>query len=253
MGRRGPPANFAAQRITRDHALTLFAGRQEAAQKLTRNTLAGGTGLWMAATAMTTAIRAGRMWMMDRSMARPSLATEAEVRFGPADAAALRAGLVSLGEAAVAELAGRLTSGRQAYTAWVGEALAAVGWASLRPEYIGEQGLWVHLRPGEAYLWDCVTLPAFRQRGLYRGLLAYMARALLDAGLTRLWIGADLDNAASQRGIAGAGFQPIVDLLLLPLPQLQVMWLEGLPRASAAQVAAATYALFGKRPRPPRR
>lgn len=176
----------------------------------------------------------------------PALAAGARFgAIGPEAAPAIAAGF---GAAAGEEFQARLTPGRRAYAVWQDDAVAVVGWASFTPEHIGEQGLWVRLRPGEAYVWDCVTQPRYRRQGLYRALLAHMAAALLAEGCPRVWIGADLGNDPSQRGIAAAGFRPVVDLLIAPLsPRLQLFWLETVPGATDAMAAAAQYALFGER------
>jgi GNAT superfamily N-acetyltransferase len=200
---------------------------------------------------MTSAtIRAGRFWLLEADCAPPAAEPLARVP----------ARLGELGrETLTPAYAARLAPGRRAFGAWVEGALAAWGWASTTDEHIGELGLWVNLRPGEAYLWDCVTLPEQRGRGLYRALIAHMAAALRAEGYGRVWIGADLSNAPSQRGIAGAGFLPVVDLLLKRVrPDLTLMWLERLPGASEAQAEAARYALCpqrgrGARARAPRR
>ena len=52
--------------------------------------------------------------------------------------------------------------------------LAAYGWVSFGEEFVGELGLHLKLLPGEAYIWDCVTVPAFRQKHLYSALLGYI-------------------------------------------------------------------------------
>ena len=194
---------------------------------------------------MTATIRAGRFWLLEAESAPPAADALARV---PVRLAALGPGDVPL------EHAARLAPGRRAFGAWVDDTLAAWGWASTTPEHVGELGLWINLRPGEAYVWDCVTRPEHRGQGLYRALIAHMAAALRAEGGGRVWIGADLGNTPSQHGIAGAGFLPVVDLLLARLrPDLTLMWLERLPGASETQAAAATYALFGERARAPLR
>ena len=86
----------------------------------------------------------------------------------------------------------RFETGRHCYTAWVAGVLAAYGWVSFEEEFIGELGLRLKLLPGEAYIWDCVTLPAYRQNHLYSALLGYMLDELRAGPLCRVWIGADL-------------------------------------------------------------
>jgi ribosomal protein S18 acetylase RimI-like enzyme len=94
--------------------------------------------------------------------------------------------------------------------------LATYGWVSFKEEWISELGLHIQLTPGEAYIWDCATLPAYRGQGLYPALLAHIALELRAEGLRRVWIGADTGSIASQKGIVRAGFQPIADFFPAP-------------------------------------
>ena len=63
------------------------------------------------------------------------------------------------------EITKRLENGRQCYAAWVDGQVVAYGWVSLEEESIGELNLRIKLLPGEAYIWDCATSPAFREKG----------------------------------------------------------------------------------------
>src|SRR2546421_10506160 len=111
----------------------------------------------------------------------------------------------------------RFSTGRHCYAARVDrvdEKLAAYGWVTFDEEAIGELGMRFRLKAGEAYIWDCATLAAYHRQRLYSALLAYIVSELRTAGLCRVWIGADMDNLVSQKGMALAGFQPAVDFLL---------------------------------------
>lgn len=110
----------------------------------------------------------------------------------------------------------RFEAGRRCYAAWTQDRLVAYGWVSFGEEEVGELGLHLRLLPGEAYLWDCLTLPAYRRRGLYTALLGHMARALRAEGVQALWIGADYGNRPSQAGIDRAGFTAVADLVVAP-------------------------------------
>lgn len=139
----------------------------------------------------------------------------------------------------------RLESGRRCYTAWVGEDLAGYGWVTFTEEGIGEHGLRVRLQPCEAYLWDFYTLPAFRGQHIYAAMLAWVLQALGDEGFCRAWIGADYDNAPSQRGIDRAGFLRVADLLVLMEERQRVMWIEGYPGVADALVSEARRVFLG--------
>jgi hypothetical protein len=133
----------------------------------------------------------------------------------------------------------RLKAGKQCYVAFVENELAAYGWVSFVEEHIGELNLEVRLLPGEVYIWDCATAAEFQGRRLYSGLLSYMIRELYSQGLCRAWIGADLDNVVSQRGMARAGFQHVADLAFERVLPIRRVWIEGLPNVPEGIVSEA--------------
>ena len=110
----------------------------------------------------------------------------------------------------------RFSAGKHCYAARIENEIATYGWVTFDQENIGELGLNFHLAPGDAYIWDCATLPAYRGQRLYAALLAYIVRALHEMGLRRAWIGADAANLPSQAGMVRAGFRPVVDMVLSP-------------------------------------
>lgn len=141
----------------------------------------------------------------------------------------------------------RFQRGRHCYIARNEGRLVSYGWITFDEERIGELGLSVRLQPGEAYIWDCATLPAYRGQHLYSALLAHMLRELRATGYQRVWIGMDADNLPSQAGVARAGFQPIVDLLQTCQTPMRVIQARGYPGVSVQDVKAAQYVLFGDR------
>jgi GNAT superfamily N-acetyltransferase len=66
--------------------------------------------------------------------------------------------------------------------------------------------------PGNGYLWDFVTLPAWRGRGVYPHLLQEIVRQ--ETEIERFWIGYEDRNEVSGRGIARAGFRVVGDLIV---------------------------------------
>jgi ribosomal protein S18 acetylase RimI-like enzyme len=189
----------------------------------------------------------GRLWVkpLDGPLAEPSPKVPADMRrLEAADAAALA---VAMGLDGRATVAGRLATGRRPYGAWVDGHLAAYGWVSFEDEPIGERQLRLHLKPGEAYVFDCATRPAHQRQGLYSALLRFVLRDLQRDGLRRAWIGADLSNAASHRGIERAGFVAVLDLLNEDAPGGPSRRLVGLPGVPDALVADGRWALFGDR------
>jgi ribosomal protein S18 acetylase RimI-like enzyme len=95
----------------------------------------------------------------------------------------------------------RLRRGCRCFAAWDADSILGYGWLSTGPEWIGEVGLELTPGPGEAYIWNCVTLPEHRLRGVFRGVVAAICEQAQAEGLRRVWI-------ASLRGTAEAALRP---------------------------------------------
>jgi len=141
----------------------------------------------------------------------------------------------------------RFARGCQCYAGRIDGGLVTYGWVTFDEESIGELGLSFRLQPGEAYIWDCATLPAFRGQRLYPALLAYMLGALYRAGMHRIWIGADEDNLPSQRGFILAGFTPVVDILMTGDATMRKPRVRGRPGVPEEIIDDVRQAIFGKR------
>jgi ribosomal protein S18 acetylase RimI-like enzyme len=140
----------------------------------------------------------------------------------------------------------RFSRRRRCYAARAGDVLVAYGWVTLEDkEEIGELGLHAHLEKGEAYIWDCVTLPAYRGQRLYPALLTYIIDVLRVEGFRRIWIGADTDNTASQSGMILVGFQPLADIVIDHAHAPHKLWLRGRPGVPEHLVIEARRLLFG--------
>ncbi len=201
----------------------------------------------MMASADSDPRRSGTIWMVDLDEPSPVIAPLLPATFcrvGPEAASAL---VAAGGKDGSAEILKRFENGRRCYAAWVEGKLAAYGWVSPDEEYIGELSLRLRLVPGEAYIWDCVTVPAFRRQHLYSALLVYINKVLRAEGLCRVWIGADQDNLASQRGIANAGFHHVADLVISRVLALRLVWVQGEPGVPAPIIAEARRAFLDDR------
>ncbi len=146
-----------------------------------------------------------------------------------------------------ADVLRRFDGGRRCYTAWVDGQLVSYAWVSFEEEFVGELRLLLRLPPGEAYIWDCATRPEYRQRGLYTALLAFVCSELRQEQVRRAWIGTDLENLVSQRGIARAGFQHVADLVIKRVLAMRLAWVEGLPGVPECLVAQARHVFLGGR------
>ena len=191
--------------------------------------------------------RRGTIWMLNLDQELPAISPRVQAdfrRLTPELASALASAAPSL---PLTEITKRLESGRQCYAAWVEGQVAAYGWVSFEHEDIGELNLRIELLKGEAYIWDCATLPAFREKLLYSMLLIYILGELRAQNLCRAWIGADLDNLASQKGMARAGFQHVADLVIERVRARRQVWVTGLPGVPESIVAEARRAFLNER------
>ncbi len=191
--------------------------------------------------------RAGTIWMLNLDepalVVQPSMPTTWR-RAGPDLLPAL---ISTTGRDNRVEFLNRFESGRRCYMAWVGDELASYGWVSFDEEHIGELNLRIKLLPGEAYIWDCATIPAFRRNHLYSALLSYIIAELRAEDFCRAWIGADMDNQPSQRGIARAGFHHVADLVMARVLTLRQVWVQGQPGIPDHIVAEARRAFLNDR------
>ena len=121
--------------------------------------------------------------------------------FSPAEDVAL---LEHLSDLTCQEVRERMKNGHRPYLAWMNEQPVAYGWSAWKRAEVGELGLSFEMPPGNRYLWDFVTLPGFRGQGIYPRMIQGIIRE--ESGdADRFWIGHDLDNIASARGIEKAG------------------------------------------------
>lgn len=110
-----------------------------------------------------------------------------------------------------AEMQARFDVGHRAYVAEVGGVPAAWGWVATSAATIGEVRAHFLVPRGDRYLWNFVTLPAFRGRGIYPRLLEAIV-ALESATARGFWIAWAPENRASGAGIGKAGFATVAEL-----------------------------------------
>ena len=191
--------------------------------------------------------RHGTIWVLNLDKEMPAVIPRihADFRRVTPDLAPVLAS--STGSLTLAEITKRLDNGRQCYAAWMDGQIAAYGWVSFKEEDIGELNLRIKLLPGEAYIWDCATLPAFREKLLYSALLIYILGELRAQNICRAWIGADYDNLASQKGMARAGFHHVADLVIERVLAMRQVWVTGLPDVPEPIVTEARRAFLNDR------
>jgi len=91
---------------------------------------------------------------------------------------------------------------------WVGNEIGGYGWLSTSPEWVGEIGAELQLRPGDGYIWNCFTVPQHRRKGIFRSLLIGIPRIAREEGLRRLWIGTVAIPA--EKVVGPSGFTPVI-------------------------------------------
>jgi ribosomal protein S18 acetylase RimI-like enzyme len=190
---------------------------------------------------------AGTIWVFDLDQHIPVIKPLIHASFSRVGIESIKELADSMGANDATDILKRFEDGRRCYVAQVEDKLAAYGWVSFEEEFIGELHLRLKLLPGEAYIWDCATLPEFRRNHLYSTLLTYILAELSTEHLHRVWIGADLDNTASQRGIARAGFQHVADLVLARVLTLRQVWVQGRLDVPESLVTEARRAFLNNR------
>jgi GNAT superfamily N-acetyltransferase len=133
----------------------------------------------------------------------------------------------------------RLQSGRRCFSLQAAGQIAAYGWVTHGAECVGELEREFHLLDGEAYVWDCGTVPSWRRQGCYSALLSHLIYQLHSEGILRIWIGASRRNQPSVQGFARAGFRPVVDITYCRCYRLTLMWIYQARTAQNPLVAAA--------------
>ena len=189
----------------------------------------------------------GTIWMLDLDEPARFIPTFVPAVFGRVEPQSATELAEAIGGQVLAEVLNRFRSGRRCYVARVDDRLAAYGWVSFDDELIGELHLRLKLLPGEAYIWDCATIPALRRNHLYSALLVYILGELRAEGFSRAWIGADLENMPSQQGIARAGFHHVADLVVARVLAMRQIWVQGLPDIPDLLVAEARRAFLNDR------
>ncbi len=107
----------------------------------------------------------------------------------------------------LASIRERIGQGQSPWVARIGDQPVGWGWVATHEASIGELQIRLAIPPRNSYLWDFVTLPAWRGLGVYPHLLQAVLKHHTD--VDRFWLGHDTPNVASARGIVRAGFQVI--------------------------------------------
>ncbi|HXT37863.1 MAG TPA: GNAT family N-acetyltransferase [Chloroflexota bacterium] len=130
----------------------------------------------------------------------------ARIRFGEL-ASGQETALARTSGISVAEVHRRLADSGSAILALDGDTIAGYGWVQYGRVRIPDLRLAFSLPKHQVYIWDCVTLPAYRGHGIFPGLLRYLLELLRRQGIEQVWAAIAPGNLASQRAFAKAGFR----------------------------------------------
>jgi GNAT superfamily N-acetyltransferase len=129
----------------------------------------------------------------------------------------------------------RLGSGQTCAVARHGTDVVGYCWMARTPVRVGEIGNTVVPAPGEVYFYDAFTIPVWRGRGLFFGLLSRLLAQARSRGFDRGLIIVDTRNRASRRVIEKAGFEIVQAVTRLELCGLTKLWFRR-RRASSYRV-----------------
>jgi GNAT superfamily N-acetyltransferase len=131
----------------------------------------------------------------------------------------------------------RFARGCRCFGVFDGDQMVAYGWLSIHSEWVGELCLEITPAPDEAYVWNCVTLPDHRRKGMYRTLLDGVVAVARREGLARLWIGS-VEHPA-EKADAAAGFVPVLQLDFTSFAGVRRLRVQPVPQADAQLVEDA--------------
>jgi len=97
-------------------------------------------------------------------------------------------------------------------------------WMARTPVWVEEIGHAVVPAPGEVYFYDAFTMPAWRGRGLFFGLLSRLLALARSRGFDRGLIIVDARNRASRRVIEKARFDVVQTVSCLNLCGRPRLW-----------------------------
>ena len=108
----------------------------------------------------------------------------------------------------------RMQDKHRPHVAYMNNTPVAIGWSAMDQAEFAEGLVHFRIPPKNRYFYFFVTLPEWRNRGIYTHLLQTILR-IESSENERFWILHEIENTASARGIAKAGFNLISRFCLL--------------------------------------
>jgi GNAT superfamily N-acetyltransferase len=137
----------------------------------------------------------------------------------PGEEAMLAAAMSVPAQAVLARLA---PGGKTALALDAQGRIAGYGWVRSDAIRIDDIALLLPLPRGHAYIWDCLTLPVWRGRHVFPGLLRFILEVLRQEGVHEAWAGVAPGNVASMHAFARAGFRHVADVDAQDRPRLRL-------------------------------
>lgn len=147
--------------------------------------------------------QAGYLWTWWKGDPLPTLPPSPDLTTTSTTNISTLANLMSYSHADITHL---IEQGHRPYIACVRSQPVAVGWLATNEASFGGGLATFHLPTRNRYLYNFITQPAWRGRGIYPRLLQYIL-STESTDNDRFWIVHQFANTASKRGIAKAGFQ----------------------------------------------
>lgn len=138
-------------------------------------------------------------------------------------------------------VAKRLARGSRCFVVWMDGAVGGYGWLSISPEWMGEIQQQITLRAGEGYVWNCVTMPEHRRKGVFRSLLTGISNIAHAEGLKRLWIGSIAIPA--EKAVGESGFKPALRFTSASIGRFLWLGVRPSPQGDPTLIADARAAL----------
>jgi GNAT superfamily N-acetyltransferase len=101
----------------------------------------------------------------------------------------------------------RFSVGARAFIGLADDTVVYSSWVQPQALVIDELRWTWKLVPGDAVVYDVVTMPDWRGKGIYPDALRRLCGMLAEQGTRHLWIYAERENASSIQGIRKAGFE----------------------------------------------
>jgi hypothetical protein len=181
--------------------------------------------------------QAGLLWTWWQGDPLPTLSPLLDFAVKEAQDKELLASLMNISPTEIIEL---LQEGHRPYLARLGSVPVAYGWSASGRATFGGGRIIFQVPAGNHYLYNFVTLPAWRGLGIYPRLLQAILRH--ESSLNkRYWINHQSSNTASEKGISKAGFRLASKVYFLDTGKLCLI--AGSDESERAEVGAALLGL----------